>query len=152
MIQRVSELTGEVQDYEIQKDFIIQNETEPFYLTYIKNLASLFELKSAVEIKVLIKLCCLADFNTGKVVLSPALRKEIYEELKVSANHFTNCLGNLRTKKIIDGSQGTYKINAMMFWKGDDKTRRSMLAAGAKIKVSISIEQPDDLANSKLNS
>jgi hypothetical protein len=151
VVQKVSVETGEVHEFEVEKVFIAPTSSEPFYMTYIKNLAPLFQLSSAIEIKVLIKLCCLADFNTGRVDLSALLRKEICTELEVSPNHFTNCISNLVKKELISGTRGAYVINANVFWKGDEKTRQELLKAGAKIAISIKIDESDVAPENAMN-
>lgn len=119
--------TGELVSVTSQKTFTIKTTTESFYMTFINHSKHLFKLNSATDIKLIIKLCELAEYNTGRVILPSPLRKEVCEELEISSQQFSNAVSNLKKKKIIKGTKGLYNINPLIFWKGTTDMRSQIL-------------------------
>lgn len=112
----------------VEKTFSIKTDTQDeFFMTYIKNMSSFFKLKSIVDIKMITKFCILAEYNTGKVILAPATRLEISEELEISSSQISKSINSLKGLKLITGDKGAYVINPMLFWKGQNKTRNQLL-------------------------
>lgn len=112
----------------IKKSITVQSKsTDEFFMLFVKYLSGFFELKSAIDIKVLIKFCQLADFNTGKVLLPAGSRKELCIELKMKSPHLSNSITNLKKLGLVAGEQGTYELNPMIAWKGDMKTREQLI-------------------------
>lgn len=93
----------------------IEIDSEPFYMVFIDYMAPIFSLKSVTSKSVLSKLCAMAEFNTGKVSLSTADRKQICEELNIKNNVLSMSIKELCNKHLIDGSRGRYIINPRIF-------------------------------------
>lgn len=127
--------TGEV--VTTNKRFKIKVEQDSFYMTYIESISGIFKLTSAVDIKILIKLCTLATFDTGDVQLSPHIRLEILKSVGLSTQQLTNSLNNLKKKHLITGIRGDYKLNPLVFWKGSNETRNNMLKGDGKLKLEL---------------
>jgi hypothetical protein len=101
--------------------------TDEFFMIFVKYLSGFFELTSAVDIKVLIKFCQCADFNTGQVLLPAGKRKELCDELNLKSTHLSNSITRLKAKGLVIGEQGTYELNPIVAWKGDMKTREQLI-------------------------
>lgn len=72
-------------------------------------------------------MCELAEYNTGMVKLTTAVRQEICKSLSISPNTLTNNLSLLKSKNLIKGDKGDFIINAQIFWKGDAESREKLL-------------------------
>jgi hypothetical protein len=126
--------TGEITT--TSKTYNVKVNYDEFYMVYIENMASFFNLKSLVEIKVLTKFCMIADFNTGRVLLPAGLRIELLKFLGISSQQLTNAIKHLKENELLDGEKGTYYINPMVFWKGSNDTRNELLKTG-KLVVNV---------------
>lgn len=135
--QIVNEQTGEVVKVTTSKTYTIKSSTEEFYMTFISSCASLFKLKSPTDLKLTIKLCMLAEYNTGKVYLATEVRQEICKELGIVTQQLTNSLKSLKDKEIIEGGKGVFTLNPLIFWKGTSNERSKIMK---DLKISISIK------------
>lgn len=126
----VDKETGEMSVVEIEKSYVIQTPAEEFAQMYFKFIAVIYELNSLNDVKILIKLCELAKFNTGVVDISTSSRKAICEELAIHSSNFSKSLKRLQEKLLIEGTKGAYKINPAIFWKGEQKVRAQILKEG----------------------
>lgn len=135
--QIVNEQTGEVVKVTTSKTYTIKSSTEEFYMTFISSCASLFKLKSPTDLKLTIKLCMIAEYNTGKVYLATEVRQEICKELGIVTQQLTNSLKSLKDKEIIEGGKGVFTLNPLIFWKGTTNERSKIMK---DLKVSISIK------------
>lgn len=133
--------TGEVTTIETAKVFTERVKEDSFYMTFIDFVAPLYKLTSETARKLLTWMCEHAEFNTGKIKLTSADRKEIVNEFKVTNNTITNCLSTLKKLKLISGSSGNFEINPQIFWKGDLSIRRELLKDNDfQVKFTISEE------------
>lgn len=121
----VNKETGEL--VTLVKRYAVKVTSEDFYMTFFTSLAGFFALKSAVDIKVMVKMCEYAQFNTGQVDLSPAARLEFCEHLKISNQQLTNALRALKSKNLLSGDKGRFLINPSVFWKGSTEVRAKLL-------------------------
>lgn len=117
--------TGEV--FTTSKIYRIPVPETKFYMTYIESLAGVFNLKSAVDIKVLIKMCMIAEYNSGRVLVTAQVRREIIESIGICSPAISRAIDNLKTLQLVSGSQGTYYLNPAVFWRGENKVRDEML-------------------------
>ena len=119
--------TGEVITYESKKVIKEKIDSESFYMTFLDYIAPVYSLKSAATLNLLRWLCENAEFNTGKVSITPQDRKDICDLLDISAQQITNGLKKLKDLNLIDGGNGSFRINPQIFWKGDAQSRRDLL-------------------------
>lgn len=126
-ISRIDDSTGELHLIEVQKTVGVETTTEEFFQVYCRLIASVYELKYADDIKILIKFCEIAEFNTGKVLIPAAERKVICEQLKMQTSNMSKSLKRLKDKDLITGEKGSYLINPAIFWKGEQKIRAQIL-------------------------
>lgn len=108
-----------------------------FYHVFINFIKRLHEFNSVVDIKVLNYLCSIAEFNTGTVYLTTERKKYICKEINLKYQSVANSLTALKKKGFINGGGGTYIINPAYFWKGDLKTRETLLKEN---RLSVNID------------
>lgn len=130
--------TGEISVLETSKTFTTKVNSDAFYMTFIKFISPIFNLKSKNAQSLLVWMCEHAEYNTGRVFLPTDIRKQITEELEISNNTITNNLKILKDSKLIDGSNGVFTINPQIFWKGDLKMREKLLTE-KEIQISFGI-------------
>jgi hypothetical protein len=135
----VDTYTGELIEETTSKVFTIKKEVEPFFLTYSRFMSILYNLNSLATVKILWKFLELAKYNTGEVFITPQIKKNIIESLKISLSVYNKALVNLKDAEIISGERGLYVINPKIHWKGDFKTRENIIRSGLKITI-----EPDD--------
>ena len=128
---------------------VTRNETEPFFLTYSKQILALYGRSVFnVTTKVFYKLLEFAEYNTGKVYMNSNRIKEIMEICNISKASYYRALNELTEAGLISGDKNTYIIAENMFWKGDRKTREEL--KNAKLKISFSpIFATEDGSSSK---
>lgn len=106
----------------------------------------MYNITSVGSLKLLPKLLEIAEFNSGKISLSPGKRDEIQKELQMSKSTFTRALNDLiennaifktystpideETGEILESEKkeikGEYLVNPEMFWKGSLKDRAEL--------------------------
>lgn len=134
--QRYNPETGEVYEYSEQKS-VIRTDVEPFFLTYSRQILALFDsevLNSTT--KVLYKLLEYAEFNTGKVYMTPERVDELMASCGISRSSYHRAINELINIGVISKNKGTYTIAENMFWKGDRKVRDEII--NSKLMVSFS--------------
>lgn len=129
--QHVDESTGQLIITTTQKTHKIEVNEDNFFITYLKFLSVFYELTHISDVKLIVKFCELAEFNTGKVSISTGKRKEICDELGINTSNFSKYTKRLKDKGLISGDKGEYKINPDIFWKGDKKSRAALLKDNA---------------------
>lgn len=133
---------GELIDQEVKKSFLI---TEPlrndsYYSSFIDFLAPYFELKSEKAKDLCCMLCCMAEYNTGRVDISTASRIKICEKMGINNDNLSTYIKMLKEKQILipdEKYKGVFIINPYMFWKGENKLRTDVIK---EIKVEFSIK------------
>ncbi len=114
--------TGEFQ--EITKSITVKTDSqEEFFMLFIKAIGPIFKIQSAVDIKVLLRLCQLAVYNGGTIPLTTTKRKELCDELGFQNPNLSNALSRLKKIGVITGQQGEFELNPIIAWKGDLKSR-----------------------------
>lgn len=115
---------------------------DEFYMTYIRYMSPYYDLKYADDIKLLGCLCGWAEFDKGIVYLTSGRRKEITETLGIHNSNISNSLKRLKDLKLIDGSNGEFEINPVIFWKGSKATRLEIMRKeGIQVKFCFVLEQ-----------
>lgn len=119
--------TGEVLSISTIKEFSVKTTVDSFYMTFIDYASPFLQLKQGSDKTVIAKLCTQAEFNTGVITLAASKRKDLCDELNISNQQLTNSLLRLKKLKLIEGGGGVFKINPLIFWKGDLKSRDELL-------------------------
>ena len=133
---RIDPNTGEVLEYSQRKE-IIKADSEPFFLTYSKQILALYDstILNATT-KVLYKIMEFAEFNTGKVYMNAERVEEIMNVCSISRASYHRAIKELVDIGIITKNRNTYTIAENMFWKGDRKMRDDII--NSKLMVSFS--------------
>jgi hypothetical protein len=126
VVQTTNEF-GELIEEEVSKEFTITcPKQDTYYSTFIDFLAPYYELTSEKAKDLCVKLCSMAEYNTGKVDISRAKRIQICKELNINNDNLSTYLTMLKKKNIIKEEKeykGIYTINPLMFWKGENRLR-----------------------------
>lgn len=139
--ESVNEDTGEVLTTKKTVTFTSKSSDE-FFMIFVKFIGGFFDLTSVLDMKLLVKFCQIADFNTGVVLLPSGLRKQIMEELDVKNSHLSNSIHRLKDANLITGSQGKYELNPIVVWKGDIKTRDQLIRdKGLEFKMNFTSKE-----------
>jgi len=125
------------------KRFSVKVKTENFYITYIDNLSGYLNLTSNTDKIVLAYLCTKAEYDTGRAFVDPQERIDACKEFDISIQQFSNSISKLKSLSLITGKNGFYMINPAIFWKGNSKTRSSLLTDN-KLAVEFNFELDDD--------
>ena len=139
----VDKETGEILSYEACKQFTTKVDQDSFYMVYIDSIGPLFNLTSASARNLLAWMCSNAEFNTGKIDISTANRKEICNKFGITNATISNNISKLKKLKLIDGDDGSYIINPKIFWKGDNKARSELLKT-KEIQIIFAINQNNE--------
>ena len=129
--------TGEVLEEYVNHKEVQLKETEPFFLTYSKQIMALYntDVLNATT-KVLYKMLEFSEWNTGKVYMSADRVEEIMQVCSISRASYHRAVKELMAKGIITKGKGSYTIAENMFWKGEIKMREKIIES--KLKVTFS--------------
>lgn len=109
---------------------VIKVDTEPFFLTYSKQIMALYDMPVFnATTKVFWKLLEFAEWNTGEVIMNINRRNEIMKVCGISKTSYYRALDELITANLITKNKDVYTIDERMFWKGDRKTRDNLIKA-----------------------
>lgn len=125
------------------KKFSVKVKPENFYLTYIDNLSGYFCLTSNTDKIILAYLCTKAEYDTGRAFVDPQERIDACKKFDISIQQFSNSISKLKSLHLLTGKNGFYMINPAIFWKGNSKTRSSLLTDN-KLAVEFNFELEDD--------
>ena len=122
------------------KQFVYKSDEDSFYNVFIKYVHWMYDIDSAVTLKVLIYLMEIAEFNTGKVLLTTGQRTKLCEVVGISKPALSRAIrelvvaGAIAKTYLTNGQtgeqmeiKGEYMINPEMFWKGDQSTRKQLV-------------------------
>lgn len=116
------------------------DDEDKFYMVFLNCVSWMYGIKSMSTLKVLYKLLEYAEWESGKVSLSPGRRLDIMTELDIKKSSLTQAINQLievnalYPETTVDKStgeiktlRGEYTINPEMFWKGDLKKRKDLI-------------------------
>ena len=112
-VTKVDSETGEI--VTTSRTFSVKTNIDEFYFSYINNMMGFFNLKSAIDCKLITKMCMIAEYNTGRVLITPEVRREVCKLLNISTQQITNSLSSLKKIGLIKGERGTYQLNPMVY-------------------------------------
>lgn len=120
----------------------IDTDKEPYYLTFLNCIGWMYNIRGGVVMNVMAKLMERAEFNTGIVNISTDTRRRIEDDLGISPPALCRALSTLEENGAITRtkykerktgnlvtSKCEYLINPEMFWKGDMRTRKSIMVS-----------------------
>lgn len=138
--------TGEQRELEEKKWVTVRiGKDEKFWMTYCKYTAPLYELTHVDDIKIMVKFCELAEYDSGVVHLTPSRRKEMVAELSMQQSNVSKSLRRLKEKNLITGEDGEYTITPTLFWKGERSKRVELLRdKGLAVTFNFMLESSSD--------
>lgn len=142
IIERHDPETGELHLLETSKTFRTRVEPDRFFSIYIERLASLYGIKQLSDIKVMIALCELAQYDTGVIHLNKNVRRTIQTKTKVSPTNLSKNIKRLAELDLLKYEDGTVTINPRIFWKGSMKVRRDLLKVGG-LSFKVELYEPE---------
>lgn len=141
--QAIDPETGEINSYTKHKEIQFK-ETEPFFLTYSKQIIALYstDVLNATT-KVLYKMLEFSEWNTGKVYMTADRVEDILCICGISKASYHRAIKELIGKGIITKGKGSYTISENMFWKGDLKMRDKVINAKMQITFTPIFEEKE---------
>lgn len=142
--QSVDKDTGELVTTVNSKSVTVSVKQDHFYMVYFEQLSSFYKLTSLKEVFILAKLCSMAQWNTGEVIISATTREEIMTEIGIDKAYLSRCITSLCSKELISRiNTNHYLINPNCFWKGSSSSRNDLMRT-KKLKLSIEFELAKD--------
>ena len=118
---------------------------DKFFMTFIENMSSFYNISCITDVKVLAKLCTMVGYNTYEVLLPKGRRKDIMDELSINTQTMSNSINRLKGIGMLSGADGSYEINPKVFWKGNTKERDKLLKTkGIEITIKFKAGKEDD--------
>lgn len=85
--------------------------------------SKVFDVARLRDLHVILKLCLLCEYNTGRVKFGSAERGSVGQELDMSSANLSGSLSRLRKLGLISGRGSHIQLNPRLFWKGTTKAR-----------------------------
>lgn len=137
-ISKVNPETGELEEVEQIKDFVVKVDTEHFYMCFFEKMASFYGIKHLSDMKLMVSMCELAEFNTGIVHMTRKTRQRLCEQSGITITNLSRNLNRLIAIDLISYDEGDYTINPQVFWKGELKKRKELLEIdGLKFTITL---------------
>lgn len=121
-------------DYEsgeiTHEDRLIQRRVsaDRFIMVYLDDMASILGLSKGAEYKVLMWLWERSEFDTNKIVVVKAVKKEMEQELGIAYRTIVNSITSLTRKNLLlNPDRSVYYLNPKFFFKGSDIARRKQI-------------------------
>lgn len=118
--------TGEV----THEDRLVQRRvsSERFIMVYLDDMASILGLSKGAEYKVLMWLWERSEFDTNKIIIVKAVKKEMENDLGIAFRTIVNSISSLTKKKLLlTTDRSVYYLNPKYFFKGSDLARRKQI-------------------------
>ena len=124
----LNQQTGELLEVTTENSYFLKTKAQiPFFFVFPDSIDNIFSIKSSIDLKVILKFCCMAQYNTNTVLLPTKTRKELCSFLHITPQQLSNSIANLKGKNLVTGEKGTYLINPNIFWKGSTHQRDKLL-------------------------
>lgn len=143
--QVVDEETGVILDSTTEKHFVTKVKTDEFFMVFIENLAPFYGLKHPSDIRLMVAMCEMAEFNTGIVKMTKRTRLTLCEKANISVSNVNKNIKRLVDAELLHEDDGDYTINPTIFWKGSTTTRTELLQnEGLTFQITIYEETKKD--------
>lgn len=96
---------------------------DEFFCMFSCGSNALYKLQSVIAIKLVLMLCCSLKSNSAILHVSNRLRGELGVNLGISQKKLDEAFELLEEHNIIYRKNGNIKLNPIMFWKGNIKSR-----------------------------
>jgi hypothetical protein len=128
--ETVDHTTGET--LRSERVYTARYKSEPFVSMSLPASELLHSLTSMKDMRVLLALAELAEFNTNAIFLIASRRQQVMARASVSTAQLSVALRRLREAGILSGSKGEAIIHPGVLWKGNSAVRREKLAELAR--------------------
>lgn len=129
-IHEVTDENGQV--VRSSRVFTAKYKSQPFITLPLPVSPLLHALSGLKDVRVLLALAELAEFNTNAVFLIASRRLEVMQKADVSSPQLSSCLKRLREAGVISGRKGEAIIHPSVLWKGESAVKKEVLARLAK--------------------
>lgn len=134
--EKIDADSGEI--HEVERHYTKVTDRRYFMMVYLENMASVFKIKSPVQLRVLLWLWQVSEFETNKVFIIKSVKEEMAKELDYNYKTVENAVSQLsKTKMLIRRDRGTYYLNPDHFFKGSE------IARSKAVKVIFSYQFSD---------
>ena len=132
---KVNPETG--QEEVIRQEFIRVVEQDQFIQAYIDGIKGILNLDRKTDIRVLVALWEMAQWNTNQLILVKPVKRNIAERLGYKSEQIiTNSIRNLTKKGIlVSEERSVYYIDPELFFKGTRENRKKMIEIVYRIKM-----------------
>lgn len=129
--------TGELKEQvKVIKKTIDRDE---FMMVYLDSISSMLKIHSPIELKCLICLWSMSEFESNKVYIVKEVKQDIAEKTGYKFKTVENAISRLSIKNLlIRKSTSVYYLNPKYFFRGSD------IARSQAIKLILEIEFNDD--------
>ena len=104
-----------------------EDSSSDFVQIYYEMLRTFYSIKYVSDLKLIIELASMANYNTGEIDLSTKKREVLCDRLGIKKTHLSTSLKRLKELNLIRGEKGSYIIEEAVFWKGDKETRKELM-------------------------
>jgi len=120
----VQDSNGNIKSKTVEFNRLVEN--DKFVQAYVEGIKGLLDLDNKTDIRVLIALWDVAQWNTNKLYLIKSVKEDIAQKLGYSNSAIIdNSLGRLLKKGIlVREKRSTYYIDPNLFFRGTKSNRR----------------------------
>lgn len=141
---------GRVIDTTVTQEYKTAVNTDNFFMVFFENMGSFLGLKRMSDARLIACMCKLADFDTGRVLLTKEIREQLCKDCQVQYSNLSRSLTRLVSAGLLTGGKGTYTINPNIFWKGTTKSRTEILKTGG-LTFKVTFVDPSKYMNDEEN-
>lgn len=131
-----------------ETSYSVRRDPQNYFILYVDGLEDvLLNITSANEIKVFLALCTFTKFNENIVSINKAVKEKIAAMISSTYGSVSNALSNLCKMGYLSNKGGNYTISYHLFWKGDTKTRQTLITNTVKKSDALKNAGSDFLEN-----
>lgn len=128
--ETIDHATGEV--LRSERTYTARRKAQLFMSMELPVCPLLHQLTRAKDMRVLLALGEIAEFNTNAVFLVASRRQQVMAIAGVSSAQLSASLGRLRALGLVRGDKGEAVVHPAAFWKGHSAKKRELLASWMK--------------------
>lgn len=137
-------ITGQVVEQESVKRFVVKENTDKFYQTYLNFMAPYLGVTGGNDLKVLVGLAMSVEWEGCKVRLTPEKRADLANLLQLKPQTISNSITKLKKIGLVQGTRGDYELDPRIIWTGTASARTDLLVAKG-LSLEIKFTSDDDV-------
>jgi len=115
-----------------------------FMQVYLEDHSGLMKISSGNEIKVLVTLWSLSQFDTNQVILIKPIKEQIAQKIGISYNTLRNIISELSKKNLlVKKDRSMYYLNPKYFFKGYVENRPKVIKMVLEYQISDETEKAE---------